>query len=73
MRIEYPGAIYHVMSRGNQRAAIFVDDSDCHDFLKTLSEVCAKTRFLVHAYCLMKNHFHLVVETPEGNLVTAGF
>ena len=69
MRIEYAGAIYHVMSRGDRREAIFQDEGDRHDFLKTLAEVCAKTGFAVHAYCLMKNHFHLVIETPKGNLV----
>ena len=68
MRIEYPGAIYHVLSRGDQREPIFLDEGDQHDFLKTLAEACGKTGFEVHAYCLMKNHFHLVVETPEGNL-----
>jgi REP element-mobilizing transposase RayT len=69
MRIEYAGAIYHVMSRGDRREAIFLDEGDRHDFLKTLAEACAKTGFAVHAYCLMNNHFHLVVETPEPNLV----
>ena len=69
MRMEYAGAIYHVMSRGDRREAIFLDEGDHHDFLKTLEEACAKTGFEVHAYCLMKNHFHLDVETPEGNLV----
>lgn len=69
MRIEYPGAIYHVMSRGDQGDPIFCDEGDCHEFLKTLAEACGKTGFAVHAYCLMKNHFHLVVETPEGKLV----
>jgi REP element-mobilizing transposase RayT len=69
MRIEYAGAIYHVMSRGDRREAIFLDGGDHHDFLKTLAEACAKTGFAVHAYCLMNNHFHLVVETPEANLV----
>jgi len=69
LRIEYPGAIYHVMSRGDRRDPIFLDDGDCHDFLKTLAEACQKTGFQMHAFCLMKNHFHLVVETPEGNLV----
>jgi len=69
MRIEYPGAIYHLMSRGDQREPIFLDEGDYHDFLKTLGEACGKTGFVVHAYCLMKNHFHLVLETPEGNLV----
>jgi putative transposase len=51
------------------REAIFRDDGDCHDFIKTLAEACQKTGFEIHAFCLMKNHFHLVVETPEGNLV----
>jgi putative transposase len=57
------------MSRGDRREDIFHDDVDRHDFLKTLAEACQKTGFEVHAYCLMKNHFHLVVETPNGNLV----
>jgi REP element-mobilizing transposase RayT len=69
MRIEYPGAIYHVMSRGDRREKIFLDDVDRQDFLKTLAETCQKTGFLVHAYCLMPNHFHWVLETPEANLV----
>ena len=69
IRLEYAGGIYHVMSRGDRREAIFLDEGDRHDFLKTLAETCAKTGFEVHAYCLMKNHFHMVVETPEGNLV----
>ena len=69
LRIEYPGAIYHVMNRGDRKDPIFLDDGDVHDFIKTLAEACQKTGFEVHAYCLMKNHFHLVVETPAGNLV----
>jgi len=67
-RLEYPGAIYLVLSRGNQREPIFLDGGDQHDFRKTLAAACAKTGFEVHAYCLMKNHFHMVVKTPEGNL-----
>ena len=66
LRIEYPGAIYHVMSRGDRREDIFYDDVDRHDFVRTLAEACQKTGFEVHAYCLMPNHFHLVVETPNG-------
>jgi REP element-mobilizing transposase RayT len=69
LRVEFPGAIYHVMSRGDRREAIFQDDVDRQDFLKTLAEACQKTGFQVHAYCLMRNHFHLVVETPDANLV----
>jgi REP element-mobilizing transposase RayT len=69
LRIEYAGAIYHVLSRGDRKRAIFLDDVDRQDFLKTLAETCQKTGFEVHAYCLMNNHFHLVVETPRANLV----
>lgn len=69
LRIEYPDAIYHLMSRGDRREPIFGDDADRRRFVETLSEVCAKTDWQVHAYCLMGNHFHLVVETPNANLV----
>jgi putative transposase len=69
LRVEFPGAIYHVMSRGDRREAIFLDDVDRQDFLKTLAEAGQKTGWQVHAYCLMGNHFHLVVETPDANLV----
>src|SRR5512138_684624 len=69
MRVQYPGAIYHVMSRGDRREDIFLTDVDRQDFLKTLAEACAKTGWQVHAFCLMGNHFHLVVETPQANLV----
>ena len=68
-RIEYPGAIYHVMSRANGKGDIFETDVDRDDFIKTLAEACEKAGFQAHAYCLMRNHFHLVVETPNGNLV----
>ena len=68
LRIEYEGARYHVMSRGDRREAIFLDDADRNEFLRTLGEACAKTAWQVHAYCLMSNHFHLVVETPRLNL-----
>lgn len=69
LRIEYPGAIYHVMNRGDRREAIFHDDRDRELFVATLAEACAKADWQVQAYCLMGNHFHLVVETPKGNLV----
>ena len=69
LRVQYEGAIYHVMDRGDRREDIFLDDVDRQDFLKTLAEACQKTGFEIHAYCLMPNHFHLVVETPEANLV----
>ena len=69
LRIQYPGAIYHVMNRGDRREKIFADDQDRERFLNTLGETCGKTGWQVHAYCLMSNHFHLVVETPQPNLV----
>jgi REP element-mobilizing transposase RayT len=69
LRIEYPGAIYHVMNRGDRREPIFRDDVDHEKFLTTLAEACTKTDWQVHAYCLMGNHFHLVIETPNPNLV----
>jgi len=69
LRIQYPGAIYHVMNRGDRRELIFADDQDRRQFLETLTEACQKTGWQVHAYCLMSNHLHLVVETPQANLV----
>jgi len=69
LRVEYAGAIYHVMNRGDRREAIFDDDQDRERFLGTLGEACVKTGWQVHAFCLLPNHFHLVVETPQGNLV----
>jgi len=69
LRVEYPGAIYHVMNRGDRREPIFKDDLDRRRFLETLGETCAKTSWQIHAYCLMENHFHLVLETPLANLV----
>ena len=69
LRVEYAGAIYHVMNRGDRRELIFIDDADRRRFVETLGEVCAKTGWQVHAYFLMPNHFHLVVETPQPNLV----
>jgi REP element-mobilizing transposase RayT len=69
LRVEYPGAIYHVMNRGDRREPIFQDELDHQRFVETLGEACAKTGWQVHAYVLMPNHFHLVVETPQPNLV----
>lgn len=69
LRIQFPGAIYHVMSRGDRREDIFRDDTDRESFLQTLADACVKTGWQVHAFCLMSNHFHLVVETPQPNLV----
>jgi REP element-mobilizing transposase RayT len=65
LRVEYPGAMYHVMSRGDRYENIYLDDVDRQDFLKTLAEACQKAGWQVHAYCLMRNHYHVVLETPS--------
>jgi putative transposase len=69
LRIQHPGAVYHLMNRGNRRESIFADDADRHEFLVTLAQVCQKADWRARAFCLMKNHFHLVGETPQANLV----
>jgi len=69
LRLEYRGATYPVMARGNQGRAIFEDDKDRQRFVETLGEACGKTGWRLHAYVLMNNHYHLLAETPEGNLV----
>jgi putative transposase len=68
LRIEYPGAIYHITSRGNEKKAIFLDDRDRGALLSLLHRTNLRYHWLCHAYCLMDNHYHLVVETPDGNL-----
>jgi putative transposase len=65
LRTEYAGAIYHVIARGNNGHAIFRDDADRKRFIETMAEACEKTGWLIHAYVLMGNHYHLLVETPE--------
>jgi len=68
-RIEYAGAIYHVMSRGDRREAIYREDSDYELFIDTLGQACSRTGWKVHCYVLMRNHYHIMLETPEPNLV----
>jgi len=68
LRIEYSGAVYHVTSRGNARNKIFSDDQDREIFLSVLGTVVKQYNWLCHAYCLMNNHYHLMVETPDANL-----
>lgn len=68
LRIEYPGAVYHITSRGNARADIFINDIDRQLFLEVLTLVVEKYNWLCHAYCLMDNHYHLLIETPDPNL-----
>src|SRR6266446_9172321 len=71
IRVEFPGAVYHVMARGNERRAIFWDDSDRRCFLQTLHEAVERFALRVQAFCLMPNHYHLLVGTPRGNLSQA--
>ena len=68
LRIEFPGAVYHITSRGNARQAIFIDDKDRGGFLDVVSMVAERFQWLCHAYCLMENHYHLLIETPNANL-----
>jgi len=68
LRIEYENAVYHITTRGNARQDIFLDDEDRLGFLKILQDVVARYNWVCHAYCLMSNHYHLLVETPDANL-----
>ena len=68
LRIEYPGALYHVTSRGDRQESIFDDDQDRRAFLNVMGEVVSRFRWRCHSYCLMGNHYHLMIETPEANL-----
>ena len=68
LRIEYPGAWYHVMNRGRRQEDIFLDETDYHLFLDVLKDTAKMWNLKVSAYCLMSNHYHLLVQTPEGNL-----
>lgn len=68
IRIQFPGAVYHITSRGNARQSIFKDDYDRKTFLKTLGDVVDRYNWLCHSYCLMDNHYHLLIETLNANL-----
>ena len=68
LRIEYPDAFYHVTSRGNERKAIFRDDKDRQQFLGYLETSVGRYKAVIHIYCLMSNHYHLLLSTPEANL-----
>jgi putative transposase len=70
-RIQFEDAIYHVTARGNRRTNIFVDDRDRHLWLRIFTETSARFDLHVYALCLMPNHFHLLVQTPQANLSTA--
>ena len=68
LRLAYPGALYHVTTRGNARQAIYFDEQDRQAFLSVLEEGVIRYHWRCHAYCLMGNHYHLLLETPQGNL-----
>jgi REP element-mobilizing transposase RayT len=68
LRLEYEGALYHITSRGNARDNIFTDDRDRHRFLEILSDSVKRHMWVCHAYCLMTNHYHLIIETPAAGL-----
>jgi len=68
LRIEFANALYHVTARGDRREPIVEDDTDRSTFVNVLGEVVERFHWRCHAYCLMTNHYHLVVETPEANL-----
>jgi REP element-mobilizing transposase RayT len=68
LRIQFEGAVYHITSRGNAGQEVFLDDKDRAAFLEVLAEVVGRFGWICHAYCLMSNHYHLLVETPLPNL-----
>ena len=68
LRIEYENAYYHVMNRGRGRQQIFHDEDYYRTFLDTVAEANKRFGAVVHAYCLLGNHYHLLIQTPEGNL-----
>ena len=68
LRIEYDGAVYHITSRGNARKPIYKEGEDRRIFLEVLHRANTRYNYLCHAYCLMNNHYHLIIETPDGNL-----
>ena len=69
VRVQYPGAVYHAMCRGNNGQEIFLSDKGRRLFLSTLTEDCTQTGWRIHAYVLMSNHYHILLETPQPNLV----
>ncbi len=68
LRLEFAGALYHVTSRGNERKPIYLDEADFDGFLSILGDVCERYNWVIHSFCLMSNHYHLLVETPDANL-----
>ena len=68
LRIQYPGAVYHVMNRGGSRQRVFLEKADYETFLKIIGDIHERWGIEVFAYCLIDNHYHLCLRTPEGNL-----
>ena len=68
LRVEYPGAWYHVMNRGRRYCDVFEEEQDFHLFIDILKNTSKIWNLKVSAYCLMSNHYHLLVQTPDGNL-----
>jgi REP element-mobilizing transposase RayT len=68
LRLEFSGALYHVTSRGDRRALIYLDDTDRAFWMQALAEVCQRFHFVVHSFCQMGNHYHLLLETDDANL-----
>ena len=68
IRLEFPGARYHITARGDRRDDIYENDADRKSFLSLFEDVCTDHNWLCHGYCLMSNHYHLLVETQNGNL-----
>ena len=68
LRLELSGGVYHVTSRGDRREDIYLSDADREMWLGVFAEVCARFNWVCHAWCLMSNHYHILVETPEANL-----
>lgn len=71
LRVEFPDAAYHMMARGNERRTVFCDDFDRRRFLETLGEMVERFGIRLHAYCLLPNHYHLLLATPHANLSQA--
>lgn len=68
LRIQFPGALYHITARGNDKQDIFLREDDYDDFLLILGKACKRYNLILHSYCLMSNHYHLLIETPVGNI-----
>ena len=68
LRLEFPNALYHITSRGDRLEDIYEDDVDRIEYLNIFSSVISQFNWVCYAYCLMSNHYHLLIQTPEGNL-----